>query len=86
MTDADDLRDSYDDIKHLLDDFVELFSNFDHWEEHDGEHWIEGDRAIYGPELTRRLLKLGYVPASCSGGRLVVSPIDISLDTDFLSP
>jgi len=85
MTDSDGLRDSYDDIEHLLDDFVELSSSFDQWEEHDGEYWIEGDRAVYGPGLTRRLLKLGYVPTSCSGGQLIVSPVDISLDTDLLS-
>lgn len=85
MTDSESLRDSYDDIEHLLNDFVKLSSNFDHWEEHDGEYWVEGDQAIYGPGLTRRLLELGYVPASCSGGQLIVSPISTSLDTDLVS-
>jgi len=85
MTDTEGLGDNYDDIESLLDDFVELSSKFDHWTEHNGEYWIEGDQAIYGPGLTQRLLEFGYIPASCSGGQLIVTPLRVSFETDLLS-
>ena len=65
---ADKFQDSYDDIESLLDDCVEHSSRFDHWEKHGEDYWLEGDNAGFGSGLTRRLLKLGYIPASCSGG------------------
>lgn len=75
----DGLRESYNDVESLLNDVVESTSRFDYWEKLDEKYCLEGDRAGYGTGLTRRLLELGYVPASCSGSQMIIAPIRLSL-------
>jgi len=75
------LRTSIDDVETLLDDVVANVSRYDYWEQHDTDYRLEGDESGYGRDLIRRPLDLGYIPASCSGGQLIIWPLHLSVDT-----
>ena len=72
---ATDLADSYDSIEALLDDVVGKNPRFDGWEDLGIQYRITGSSIAFGSEFTNRSLKLGYVPSSCTGTELILTPI-----------
>ena len=72
---------SFEEIEAYLDHIVDSTSRFDSWEKHGDEYWFEGDTAGFGETFVDQVLEFGYVPKSCSGGQLIIAPLEVSIAT-----
>jgi len=72
---------SFEGIEAYLEHVVESTSRFDSWEKHGDDYWLEGDNAAFGEGFVAQILAFGYVPKSCSADQLIITPLELSIET-----